>query len=341
MVIDILGTAVSLNAPESVKAELFGLTCDLEVDAVPVRSLSIEPDTDGMMRLIDTGTVVRTGFAPVVAAPTAIWWLNALAIEVAPHILIHAACVGSRSAVLIPGPSGAGKSTLAAACVVGGLAYLSDEFAALDRGDGMAWPYARPLEVSHAGLIAASTLRPGSVGTPLPPAGIVFPKYQAGASHSLVALDPGWTFLALLTHAPNLRRLGPAAIPWIAALATAVPAWHLTYSDTDDAEHVVSELAAEPGIPLQPAKPVAPVTATTITVPIGDHAGVFEIDTHRVHLLNSSAAAVWSVVGEIGSPSPSTSDVLASTSDGSLDRATVGATIQQLRELGLLPSRGR
>ena len=136
MVIDVLGTTVAVRAPGPVLDELHGLLGDLATDRPPGRHLVVEPAGDGALRLLDDDTVVRSDIAAAVGAATVVWWLNVIATTTAPHVLLHAGCVGARSAVLLPGASGAGKSTLTAACVTEGLAYLSDEYAALDRSTG-------------------------------------------------------------------------------------------------------------------------------------------------------------------------------------------------------------
>ena len=185
-----------------------------------------------------------------------VWWLNVIATTTAPHVLLHAGCVGARSAVLLPGVSGAGKSTLTAACVTEGLAYLSDEYAALDRSTGTISPYARPIELD-GGLVAASTLGAGIAG-PLPPAGIVFPRYDPQASPATTPLDPRSTFLALTGHAANLGQLGGAAVPWLAALAATCPAWEVTYRDGHDAVALVHDLAARPALRCRPRRSWVP-----------------------------------------------------------------------------------
>lgn len=341
MVIDVLGTTLSLDGPEPLMNELSRLVSDLEVDSIPVRRIVIEPEAGGTLRLVDTDAIVQTGIAPVVAAATAVWWLNTVVASTAPQVLVHAACVGARSAVLLPGASGVGKSTLAAACLADGLAYLSDEYAALDLSNGTVVPYAKPLDLNGPGLVAASTLRPGSVGTPLAPGGIVFPRFERNASPAVTALEPGWTFLALVAHATNLTRLGADALPWLAALAVSCSAWQVTYHNADEALQLVRELAEGPGIPLQPAPLIGPVTDATVTVALGDEVGVFDVTTGRVHLLNPSAAAVWSGVAAVSELSELSDLVLARASDPALDRTAVEATIAQLVSLGLLagPSR--
>jgi hypothetical protein len=62
-------------------------------------------------------------------------------------LFVHAGAVAWRGlAIAIPGRSHSGKSTLVAALVRAGAEYLSDEFAALDRG-GLVHPYPRKLSI--------------------------------------------------------------------------------------------------------------------------------------------------------------------------------------------------
>ena len=342
MVIDVLGTVLAVDAPKPLLSELRHLIKDLAVNQAPTRKLLIEPDGSGSLRLVDDDVVVHAGIAPVIGSATLVWWLNVVAAETASQLLIHAACVGGPGAVLLPGESGTGKSTLAAACVADGLTYLSDEYAALDRKTGMIVPYPRPLELHGQRLVAASTLGRVSTETPLAPAGIVFPRFQRGAPSTVTALGPGWTFLALVAHAANLGRLGAEAVPWLAALAVGCPAWQATYGDAHDAVGLVHELAKQGPVELRPAPLIGPVTDATVTVALGDEVGVFDVTTGRVHLLNPSAAAVWSGVAEGGTELSGLRDlVLARVSDPALDQPAVEATIAQLVALGLLAGPGR
>jgi hypothetical protein len=63
----------------------------------------------------------------------------------------HAAVVaGATGVAVLPGRSGHGKTTLAAACLLAGLEYLSDESAAFT-GEGLVAAYPRPLALDRPG----------------------------------------------------------------------------------------------------------------------------------------------------------------------------------------------
>jgi len=341
LVADVLGTAVCVDGPEPVRAELRRLLIDLETTAPPVRRVLLETEPAGTLRLVDDGSIVRTGIAPGVGAATAVWWLNVLVARSAEQVLLHSACVGDRGAVLLPGESGTGKSTLAAACVAAGLSYLSDEYAAVDQSLGLVVPYAKPLELQGPGLIAASALRAESAGRPLPPVGIVFPRYRRDAPTDAMTLTPGWTLLALVAHTTNLGRLGASALPWLAALAAACPGWRVTYEDPAAAVRRVRALAATPGGPLRPAAVIGPVTSTTTTVELGDELAVLDATTGRVHLLSTAAALVWTSVPDATAQGCDLVDlVLARSAEPTLDRSALVATVEHLVRCGLLPPSG-
>jgi hypothetical protein len=64
---------------------------------------------------------------------------------------MHAAVIaGPRGVAVLPGQSGRGKTTLAAACLLAGLEYLSDESAGFT-ADGLVAAYPRPLALDRPG----------------------------------------------------------------------------------------------------------------------------------------------------------------------------------------------
>jgi len=335
VVVDVLGTVLAIEAPAAVATELRALLVDLRTARPATRTLRLAEEPSGTYRLLDDGVEVRAAVAPVVGAATVVWWLNALAIDNAPHVLVHAGCVGDRSAVVLPGASGAGKSTITAACVADGLTYLSDEYAAIDPGRGTVVPYPRPVELA-TGLVAASTLgtRPPAS---LAPGGVVFPRYERGAATAVTDLDPRASFLALVSHTANLPRLGGEAIAWLVALALAAPASQVTYGDDAEARRLVAGLARCDAPPLHPAPVLGPVTPTTTTVALGTDTVVFDATTGSVHLLNPSAALVWlDLVDRTASDAPGTA-VRAGVAGDALDGATIDRTLRHLAATGLLP----
>lgn len=74
--------------------------------------------------------------------------INQAAVETSARFAVHAAVLGHRERVVaFPAVSGAGKTTLAAAGVLGGLTYLSDEALVLD-DRGRVIPYPKPMALS-------------------------------------------------------------------------------------------------------------------------------------------------------------------------------------------------
>ena len=224
MVIDVLGTTIAIDAPGATLEELGHLLTDLRVDRAPARRLRLEPDGDDMLRLLEDDVVVRAEIAPVVGAATVVWWLNTVAVSIAPHVLVHAACVGARGAVLLPGASGAGKSTLAAACIGDGIVYLSDEYAALDRTTGRIDPYARPIELAtrSRGRVVARRHRrhriDGAGGHRVPAVGARRRRLSTERPGSARRL-PG----SGRQRGEPRARLRGNAVPWLAALASGAP----------------------------------------------------------------------------------------------------------------------
>lgn len=71
-----------------------------------------------------------------------------IAARVNTHFLIHAAAISyNDQGVILAGDSGYGKSTLTLALVRRGCRFLSDEFAALGRSDGLLYPFPRSLQL--------------------------------------------------------------------------------------------------------------------------------------------------------------------------------------------------
>jgi hypothetical protein len=328
LIVDVLGTAVGTAAPGPVLAQLRAFLVDLAPAPSADRELALAPGENGL-DLLDGGQVVRRGIAPDLGAATVVWRLNAIAGESRDHVLLHAACVaGPRGGgVLLVGGSGAGKSTLAAACVGAGLAYLSDEVAAIDPRTGLVAPYARPLGLDHERLVPASSL--GSVApSPAAPVALVFPCYDPGADTSLVRLDPGWGLAALASHATNVGALGSTALAWLAGLALTAPAFQLTHADAGQAASLITRAAGRPGRPAHPAPVLDPITADTTTVAVGDALAVLHRPTGRIHMLNAAAADVWRRAAADGS------------AGSRPDWSTAAATIDQLARCGLLVAPG-
>jgi hypothetical protein len=326
LAVDVLGRVVAVAAPPSVLRQLRVALADLgTTDGNADRQLTLSPNKHGF-DLRDDGRVVRRGLDPSVASATVVWRLNAIASESTAHVLLHAGCVAGRlgGGVVLIGGSGAGKSTLTAACVAGGLTYVSDELAAVDVRTGCLTPYPKPLCLDRERLVRGSSL--GAVAAyQRMPAALVFARYERGARLTATRLDGAWTLLALAAHATNLAALGRTALTWLAGLAHGQPAWQLTYGDTREAVPVVQRAAAGPGRPAVPAEILPAIAGNTTTVAVDDGLAVLHEPTGKVHLLNATAADVWREATGV-----------ATTATGTVDRAMAAATVDELVRAGLL-----
>jgi Coenzyme PQQ synthesis protein D (PqqD) len=343
LTVDVLGTAVAIAAPSPSRAELRAALADLEPASGADRELALTPGDRGL-DLRDDGRIVRRGVDPGIAVATIVWRLNAIAAESRAHVLLHAACVAPRygAGVLLVGGPGAGKSTLAAACLGAGVAYLTDELAAVDRRSGLVVPYAKPLVLDSDPLVPASWL--GSVATePAAPVALVFPRYDRGASLTEVPLDHGWAFLALAAHATNLPALRGPALTWLAGLALACPAVQLTHGDAGAVVAAIEREADGPPRRVEPAEVLPSITDDTTTVALGDSLAVLHEPSGRVHLLNASAAAVWRSAVGAGVDGHDISSLVDAVlerldaADGQVScRATALATVDRLVRSGLI-----
>jgi hypothetical protein len=338
LTVDVLGTAVQIVAPPRLLAELQAALVDVKSASTPDRELALIPGDRGF-DLHDDGRIIRRDVDPAIAAATTIWRLNAIAREISGHVMIHGSCVAGPlgGAVVLPGGTGAGKSTLTAACVAAGLAYVTDELVALDRGTGTVAPYPKPLSLQGERLVPASSL--GRVaGRPATPSALVFPRYEPGAEVSDVPLDPGWSLLALAAHATNLAALGRTALTWLAGLALTCPARQFTYRDAPQVVAAIERAADAPGRPVEPAEMLPPVTDDTTTVALGNSLAVLHEPSGKVHLLNAGASAMWcrAAALEACDRSSLVEAVLGADDGDRRDRSTAAATIDRLVRSGLL-----
>lgn len=336
IVVDVLGSLIAVRGPRSVMTPLSPLLADVSSAGRATSALEVDAAADGTLRITLDGSVLCTDVDAPLGPATVIWALNTVAGSTAHHVVLHAGCVASSGAVLLPGASGSGKSTLTAALVSDGIDYLSDEFAAIDREDGRIVAFPKPMQLGDR-IIPASVLGRALPARRAAPSGIVFPRFLPGATTVVTELSPAGSFVALASHVTNLTLLGADALPYLAALALACPAWQITYHDTDDAVRLVRDLAACPGAPLEPVPPLTPATDTTVSVPLGDDVVVYDTGRGRIHLLNRSAAEVWRAFADLDERDVRRPEVIAHrTARLPFARRTVDATVVQLVSSGLL-----
>lgn len=190
------------------------------------------------------------------------WGLNwVLTSHAHQWMLIHAAVVerDGRALVLAAEP-GSGKSTLCAALVLRGWRLLSDEMAFVSLQDGRLLPIARPVSLKNESidviraLSADAVIGPashdtakGTVAHLRPPASsvarrleqahpamLLFPKYAAGQTLSLLPVGRAQALMELVGHTFNYSVLGAEAFEALANMVESAPAYRLQYSRFDE-----------------------------------------------------------------------------------------------------------
>nr|WP_242521515.1 HprK-related kinase A [Motiliproteus sp. SC1-56] len=195
------------------------------------------------------------------------WSLNwCIATNAHQYLMLHAAVLAAPSGGLImPAAPGSGKSTLAAALGFSGWDLFSDEFALIDRQDGLLHPLIRPLSLKNASieLITRSFsdaciescvsntnkgtvahLHPPRAGTeapgPIAPKWLVFPKYQPGSKLTLTPLTPDEALIRCINESFNFNALGATGFEALTRLITHCESYTLVYSKLDDALNLFS-----------------------------------------------------------------------------------------------------
>jgi UDP-N-acetylmuramyl pentapeptide phosphotransferase/UDP-N-acetylglucosamine-1-phosphate transferase len=339
-VVDVLGTAVRLEAPHEHQAHLRQLVDGLITGRPATRVLALVRDgaAPGTLRLEEDGELVLDGITPDVAEATVVWRLNEVAGEAKGHHVIHAGCVarGNR-AVVLPGRSGAGKSELCAAAIGAGYAYLSDEQAALDLRTGLLSPYAKPLGLGHR-VVPPTELGPRRPVAPTPPAAIVFPTFDRHARQpTTTALPPALALLGLCAHSSQVDR---TSFLWLAGMARACPASAVTYGSSAEGLTAIRKAlaSADPHPHVRRARPTrsGPEVPGLTAVAMDDDIVVLREPAATVHHLNRSAAFVWRL-GAAATGDELVEACLATAPEGALERDEVVATVEWLTTSGLLP----
>lgn len=176
----------------------------------------------------------------------------ALAGQAGSTLVLHAAGLARAGrGIVLCGGSGAGKSTLAVHLVAAGFDFLSDELIALGPAGAVMHGFPRPLALKFGaddgyarrletlvggtcGQIDPAQLRPGCVVGEARPVLLVFPCFQPGTTAALAPLSPAAAAFRLLPRLVNRLRLGDAALPLLAQVCGALPAYAAPYGEAAD-----------------------------------------------------------------------------------------------------------
>lgn len=197
--------------------------------------------------------------------------VNALALADAGCLAVHAGAVAvGGSVVAFPAASGAGKTTLTAACLLAGLAYVSDEALCLDWHDGTITAYPRPLALSPwsmAALGLADPTVPIGIADPVAGETLVSPA-DLGAEIAAVPLR--LAHLVLLDEpggAPGLRPESRSA-GVAELLRRSFTHWHRPERAFELAHEVLADASVwrlSPSTPAHDAAALATLLAGTTT----------------------------------------------------------------------------
>lgn len=197
------------------------------------------------------------------AFPMFEWGLNWCVSSQAHHyLIIHAAVIEKGGyAAILPAPPGSGKSTLCAALVSRGWRLLSDELTMVRISDGKIMPLPRPISLKNQSIEVIQDYVPNAIisrkvldtmkGTvahmkvptdsiacaakAVPPAWIIFPKYQAGATARLEAIPQSRAFMQVADNAFNYSLLGSKGFEVLAGVIDKSSSHVFTYSVLDEA----------------------------------------------------------------------------------------------------------
>lgn len=197
------------------------------------------------------------------AFPMFEWGLNwCVSSHAHRYLIIHAAVVEKGGyAAILPAPPGSGKSTLCAALVNRGWRLLSDELTMVRISDGKIMPLPRPISLKNQSIDVIQDYVPNAIisrkvldtmkGTvahmkaptdsiacaakAVPPAWIIFPKYQAGATARLEAIPQSRAFMQVADNAFNYSLLGSKGFEVLAGVIDKSSSHVFTYSVLDEA----------------------------------------------------------------------------------------------------------
>jgi len=182
-------------------------------------------------------------------------------------IAFHAGAVAYQEKVIIlPGLSGSGKSSMTACLLAQGFSYLTDElyFMPADEEEPML-PFTRPICIKSGSATAVSSLindkelhkvimdKQGLVvphrllntefsRISVPPALLLFPRYQADAPLKIDKISGAQACTMLMACDVNARNLADHGFQQVVRIARSTPAYQITYSSFQGIEDALRDL---------------------------------------------------------------------------------------------------
>ena len=199
---------------------------------------------------------------------TLLWHVNRRAIESAQEfVLVHAGAVEwAGLAALFPAPMESGKTTLVAGLVRAGARYLSDEAAAIDPATLLVHPFAKSMtlggesrevladlrptvdpEVTRRYLLGdwhvdARTIRSDALAPPTLPGYVIAPRYERGASTTLVPMTRAEAVMEMGQNSFNLSHHGRRGVEALAMVARRSACYRLVVGELDAACGLLRDL---------------------------------------------------------------------------------------------------
>jgi hypothetical protein len=212
-----------------------------------------------MIDLYENGALVERAHTVV---EHLMWRVNRHVVESSGrYLLLHAAAAQLDDAgVILPGPSGSGKTTLVAGLVRAGLAYITDEAAALDPRSGLLEPYPKALAVEPGSwdvlsdlepddaaerdvalatttqwLVEPASIRVDAIGTPCRTRLVIAPTYDPDAATELRPISRAEGVALLVENSFNFARHGRPGLELLVEAVRDADCYRLRFRDLDDA----------------------------------------------------------------------------------------------------------
>jgi hypothetical protein len=264
--VEVAGTARAGEVRNNVVWALRDLAAVPAVDHV--YRLTVEPNSAGVQVGVERDGAVLSASAPLwTSVDYLVADVTRGAIASRPdHLLLHAAAVSfAGHGVLLPGPSGSGKSMSAAALVLDGFDYLTDEAAAIDPETLEIAPYPKPLAIRPAsaqqlritlpalghlgspGLAPSAVLRAQSHSEQVPVRLLLFPRCDPGVVSGLTPMSRAEALVEVTNNSFNFVDHGGEWMDLLRRLVMRCWCGRLIIGDVDSVPALVRSLLQTQG----------------------------------------------------------------------------------------------